>query len=259
MERIFQNLMIDAWRTRRVEVSVEELPLASMTPSAEDQVLRKECLHSMRASLAQLPPELSQTVALRYLEEQEESVASVALGVAPPTIRTRIHRALARMRSTLCELRAFLPFHVGQNFQLSVYASFTPMIPVLLATTLFIGRAPSAKPDALLSPDPFREPTTPRLIVQHQPVFEDQSSDLPAALPIRPLLSRGVLAQAHSDRPKAPSTVVYDFENDDVVGDLERPDGVDIVGPPPKANQSSLIEIPQNFIPAFQKMTENLL
>lgn len=49
----------------------------------------------------------------------------------------------------------------------------------------------------------------------------------------------------------------FDFEDDQVEGDLQRPDG-ELVTSIPKASQASLIEIRRNFIPEIIKSLEDL-
>lgn len=50
---------------------------------------------------------------------------------------------------------------------------------------------------------------------------------------------------------------VYDFEDDTVEGDLQRPDGENVTGNN-KAQQSSLIEIRKDFIPEMLKTLEDI-
>lgn len=50
---------------------------------------------------------------------------------------------------------------------------------------------------------------------------------------------------------------VYDFEDDTVEGDLQRPDG-ELVNGIRKVKQASLIEIRQNFIPEMLKSLEDI-
>jgi hypothetical protein len=49
----------------------------------------------------------------------------------------------------------------------------------------------------------------------------------------------------------------FDFEDDQVEGDLQRPDG-ELISSVPKAKQASLIEIRKDFIPEIIKMVEEL-
>ena len=50
---------------------------------------------------------------------------------------------------------------------------------------------------------------------------------------------------------------VYDFEDDTVEGDLQRPDG-ELVSSQKKAQHSSLIEIRKDFIPEMLKSLEDV-
>ena len=50
---------------------------------------------------------------------------------------------------------------------------------------------------------------------------------------------------------------VYDFEDDTVEGDLQRPDG-ELVSAQKKAQHSSLIEIRKDFIPEMLKTLEDI-
>jgi len=50
---------------------------------------------------------------------------------------------------------------------------------------------------------------------------------------------------------------VYDFEDDTVEGDLQRPDG-ELVSAQKKADHSSLIEIRKDFIPEMLKTLEDI-
>ncbi len=55
----------------------------------------------------------------------------------------------------------------------------------------------------------------------------------------------------------APAVKHYDFEDDQVEGDLQRPDGL-LINSIARAEQKSLIEIPRNFIPEMIKTFEDL-
>ncbi|MBN2573593.1 MAG: hypothetical protein JXP73_03435 [Deltaproteobacteria bacterium] len=70
--------------------------------------------------------------------------------------------------------------------------------------------------------------------------------------------SRTAAAAEDSSPAPAPSAVThYDFEDDQVEGDLQRPDG-ELISSIPKAKQKSLIEIRRDFIPEILKMIEDL-
>ena len=64
------------------------------------------------------------------------------------------------------------------------------------------------------------------------------------------------LAATTTTRPYKAKTV-YDFEDDTVEGDLQRPDG-ELVSSQKKAEHSSLIEIRKDFIPEMLKSLEDV-
>jgi hypothetical protein len=65
-------------------------------------------------------------------------------------------------------------------------------------------------------------------------------------------------APATPSPAKDPAVVThYDFDDDQVEGDLQRPDG-DLISSIQKAKQPSLIEIRKDFIPEILKMIEDL-
>ena len=64
-------------------------------------------------------------------------------------------------------------------------------------------------------------------------------------------------APAGDDNVQYKAKTVYDFEDDTVEGDLQRPDG-ELVSSQKKAEHSSLIEIRKDFIPEIIKSAEDL-
>jgi hypothetical protein len=56
---------------------------------------------------------------------------------------------------------------------------------------------------------------------------------------------------------RAPGPVHYDFEDDQVEGDIQRPDG-ELISSIPKAKEESLIEIRKNFVPEMMKIIEDI-
>lgn len=65
------------------------------------------------------------------------------------------------------------------------------------------------------------------------------------------------LAQATDENATYKSKTVYDFEDDNVEGDLQRPDG-ELVNSINKAQHESLIEIRKDFIPEMLKSLEDI-
>jgi hypothetical protein len=64
-------------------------------------------------------------------------------------------------------------------------------------------------------------------------------------------------AQEAGDNTVYKSKTVYDFEDDNVEGDLQRPDG-ELVNSINKAQHESLIEIRKDFIPEMLKSLEDI-
>jgi len=67
----------------------------------------------------------------------------------------------------------------------------------------------------------------------------------------------GAAAPAGDDNVQYKAKTVYDFEDDTVEGDLQRPDG-ELVSSQKKAEHSSLIEIRKDFIPEMLKSLEDV-
>jgi hypothetical protein len=66
-----------------------------------------------------------------------------------------------------------------------------------------------------------------------------------------------VLAQEAGDNAAYKSKTVYDFDDDNVEGDLQRPDG-ELVNSINAAKHESLIEIRKDFIPEMLKSLEDI-
>lgn len=64
-------------------------------------------------------------------------------------------------------------------------------------------------------------------------------------------------AQGASPSVKYKKKTVYDFDDDVVEGELQRPDG-EYIDTRRKAKHSSLIKIRENFIPEMLKSAENI-
>ena len=67
----------------------------------------------------------------------------------------------------------------------------------------------------------------------------------------------GVRAAADEGNVQYKAKTTYDFEDDNVEGDLQRPDG-ELVDSMRKTQHSSLIEIRKDFIPEMLKSLEDI-
>jgi hypothetical protein len=79
-----------------------------------------------------------------------------------------------------------------------------------------------------------------------------------AMLAVLGLLGAGAaFAQEAGDNTTYKSKTVYDFDDDNVEGDLQRPDG-ELVNSINRAQHESLIEIRKDFIPEMLKSLEDI-
>jgi RNA polymerase sigma-70 factor, ECF subfamily len=72
-------------------------------PSAETAVLAGEARDEVRAALLRLREDERMVVTCRYLLELSEAETVAALGIPAGTVKSRLHRGLARLRSELGE------------------------------------------------------------------------------------------------------------------------------------------------------------
>lgn len=91
--RVATNLAIDATRRRRMLVDAP-----TPAPDGGDEaVLRVALVAALRA----LPRRQREAVALRYLAGLDEGDVARALGVAPGTVKSHLHRGIAALRRRL--------------------------------------------------------------------------------------------------------------------------------------------------------------
>ncbi|MGW8374768.1 SigE family RNA polymerase sigma factor [Streptomyces sp. ODS28] len=103
LKRTMINTRTEWWRSRRLrEVPVQQLPEA---PTAEDEMARYADRALLTDVLGQLTPRQRSVVVLRLWEQLTTLETAEALGMSPGTVKSSLHRALARLRAEL-ELRA---------------------------------------------------------------------------------------------------------------------------------------------------------
>jgi RNA polymerase sigma-70 factor (sigma-E family) len=91
--RVTVNLAIDTTRKRTVQ---PELPLPALS-TADAATLHVALVQALQA----LPRRQREAIVLRYLADLSESDVSAALGVSAGSVKTHLHRGMARLRTTL--------------------------------------------------------------------------------------------------------------------------------------------------------------
>ena len=98
---IARNVLVDERRSARVrrQVGIDELrDLAMDEPSPEERMLRREEVGAALSAMGELSREDRELLSLRFGGELEIAELAELLGVPPGTVRTRLWRALERLR-----------------------------------------------------------------------------------------------------------------------------------------------------------------
>jgi len=255
LERIYRNLFVDMWRRRRpTTVNVDDLPELAISGTPEEDVLGGERRRAVRSSLAGLPRESRRALLARYYAGLDDDVSATRLGIAAATIRTRIHRALGRLRGRLVDLRGLLPTMFGK---LGAGASALGLTPVLVTALAVVGtssRLPEGAPVCTASLG----------AVHHAFLSAPASAALaPVQVPVAAAAPRPPTRHAQRARtaasPVQPAPAVVFVESDEVVADIQSPASIDIFADPLKVALPCLVEVPTNFLVQIEKMVEESL
>jgi len=259
LERIFRNLFVDQWRRQRSPSSaIDDVAQLAAGGTPEEAILLHERRQAVRARLAQLPREARRTLLSRFYGELDAQATAARLGIAPATVRTRIHRSLRRLRELLGDLRALVPPGLP-DLAASAKTSALALAPVALAV-LAVVAIPPPVPETVTAPPAVLTHVREQRPVQLRPVAQTTEPEAVVAAAVepklRPRLARTAPAALAEPQPAAVKVIEYG-EDDEVVGDIRRPDGIDVASDPARAKQPSLIEIPTNFVGQFEKMVED--
>jgi RNA polymerase sigma-70 factor (sigma-E family) len=105
MRRVMINTRTEWWRSRKLEeVPTDKLPDASIDDGTERHADRAMLL----GALSVLAPKQRQVVVLRHWEQMSTEETANALGMSIGTVKSTLHRALARLREEL-QRNAFGP------------------------------------------------------------------------------------------------------------------------------------------------------
>lgn len=260
LERIYRNLFVDMWRRRRPSmVNVDDLPELAIPGTPEDALLGCERRRAVRSSLAGLPREARRALLSRYYAELDDDVSATRLGIATATIRTRIHRALGRLRGRLVDLRGLLPPMFGQ---LGAGASALGLAPVLVAALAVVStssRLFEGAPVCSVSPGAVYHGAAHHAILSAPASAQLTPVQVPvAAVAPRPQ-TRHVLPAGAAALPVQPAPAVVFIESDPVVADIQSPVSIDIFADPVQVTSPCLVEAPTNFLVQIEKMVEDSL
>lgn len=88
---------------RRERLELRVAARAAAEPSVDDAVLSRERSEELAAALARLSVPDRQVIALRWFSELSEAEMAVALDCAAGTVKSRLSRAMARLREELAD------------------------------------------------------------------------------------------------------------------------------------------------------------
>jgi RNA polymerase sigma factor (sigma-70 family) len=257
LERIYRNLIVDVWRRRRpATLDIADVRGLAVSGTPEDAVLAGERRRAVRASVARLPREARRALLSRYYGELDDEVSASRLGIAGATMRTRIHRALAKLRGRLGDLRGLLPPVFGK---LGAHVGAIGLAPVMIVA-LAVVSAPSPVPNA-------ERPLSATVVPDHhatlatRPAVDPARKEAPAAIsePHKRVRAVARTSPANQAALASPAQVIAFVEREEVVADIQRPEAIDIFADPVKSEPPSLVETPQNFLAQFEKMVEDSL
>ncbi|MDJ0345317.1 SigE family RNA polymerase sigma factor [Streptomyces sp. H10-C2] len=98
MRRVMINTRTEWWRNRKLdEIPTQELPDASVDDGADQRADRE----MLRDALKVLAPKQRQVVMLRHYGQLSTEETASALGMSTGTVKSTLHRALARLRHEL--------------------------------------------------------------------------------------------------------------------------------------------------------------
>ena len=221
---------------------------------------------ALDVALGEIPGDMRSVLVARYFDDRAYEDVAAAEGITPTTARTRAHRALERLRLALGGLRATLPF-AGLGNARAVGVALMPValtlavgLPQVVGPARVAGKAPMVQVGSR-----HHRRVSPALVVPIVPsVAAVPSLPLPGlrlaqadTTPRRQTTQSGARPPAPEPAPE-PKPLHVDFDNDEVVGEIQRPGDIWVGAGPPPAKHESLIEIPRNFAPAILKSLEEI-
>ena len=254
LERIYRNLIVDGWRRRKpATLDIADVRGLAASGTPEDALLASERRRVVRVGVARLPREARRALLSRYYGEFDDEVSASRLGIAGATVRTRIHRALGRLRGRLGDLRGLLPPVFGK---LGAHLGVIGLAPVMIAALVVVS-ASSPEPAAERSVTGV-EPSSHHSIQAVRLAIQSAQSEAPAAS-FEPTKRVRAASRSSAVTQPAPTQVMAFVEREEVVAEIRRPEGIDVFADPGQAARPCLVEAPTDFLAQFEKMVEDSL
>lgn len=99
--RIATNVALHHLKTRKISTELQEKVLVT---SSKDPALRKEIVVGVQRAINELPPRLKIVTILALIEERPYAEIAESLGISEGGVKTRVFRAVHRLRKRLVEL-----------------------------------------------------------------------------------------------------------------------------------------------------------
>jgi len=248
LERVYRNLVVDHWRRGHAIASFDDVPEISAAGTPEGDAMRAERRRLVRQSLRRLPRETRRLLLMRFYGDADDQSAARSFGITPTTVRTRIHRALARLRDHLASLGAWFPPLFGQ---LGAQLCTIGVAPAFIAAFIAVGATAA-------NPEPTPVTAAPMAAVYHAPSIRSaKAAAVPDAQPRVRVRASGSKRASPPAQPFAVPPPVVEFTDDTaVVGTILQPNGIDIVAEPPRPVLPCLVEAPTTFFVQIEKMVE---
>jgi RNA polymerase sigma factor (sigma-70 family) len=245
LERVGRNAAIDGWRAeRRRRDLARDVDAPAPPPDPEARVLAHERRGVLRRALTALPRPLRRAALARYHGDLPFDAIAARLGTRPVTARTRVHRALQRLRARVDGLRSLVAWFPGAQ-------------TTALGVTLVLALAGPALPPPASEP-----PAVPPKIAAGAQVRQGAGFAPPAGRPAAsPSSAPRPAAAARAtgvEKPALPPVVQrFSYEEDPITGELARPDEQTVVGET-ASSQPSMIELRWTLQPEILKTFEDL-
>ncbi|WP_069813091.1 SigE family RNA polymerase sigma factor [Streptomyces sp. TP-A0874] len=113
LRRVMINTRTEWWRARKLEeIPTEQLPDVSAVDDGAEQRADRALLIDL---LQMLTPKQRSVVVLRHWEQMSTAETATALGMSVGTVKSTLHRALARLRKELESREMAVREHEGED------------------------------------------------------------------------------------------------------------------------------------------------